>query len=199
MRRRSRWHRWGAHVTRHPWAYVGGGTAVLLALAAPVLALRLGTPDEGSLPPSRTERRAYDLVAEGFGPGINGPLVIAVDISEDPSVVEALRAAIAADEGIAAVAPPEVDTAAGVATLIAFPTTSPQDGATLATIDRLRADVLPSVLDGSRRPGPRRRPDRHLGGHRRPGQPTGCRCSSAPSSCCRSCCSWWCSDRCSSR
>ena len=145
----SRWHRWGAHVTRHPWAYVAGGTAVLLVLAAPVLALRLGTPDEGSLPPSRTERRAYDLVAEGFGPGINGPLVIAVDISEDPSNVEALRAAIAADEGIAAVAPPEVDTAAGVATLIAFPTTSPQDGATLATIDRLRSDVLPPVLEGS--------------------------------------------------
>ena len=114
-----------------------------------MLALRLGTPDEGSLPPSRTERRAYDLVAEGFGPGINGPLVIAVDISEDPSNVEALRAAIAADEGIAAVAPPEVDTAAGVATLIAFPTTSPQDGATLATVDRLRSDVLPPVLEGS--------------------------------------------------
>ena len=145
----SRWHRWGAHVTRHPWVYVGGGTAVLLALAAPVLALRLGTPDEGSLPPSRTERRAYDLVAEGFGPGINGPLVLAVDISEDPSIVEALRAALAADEGIAAVAPPEVDTAAGVVTLIAFPTTSPQDGATLATMDRLRSEVLPPVLEGS--------------------------------------------------
>ena len=145
----SRRHRWGAHVTRHPWAYVAGGTALLLALAAPVLALRLGTPDEGSLPPSRTERRAYDLVAEGFGPGINGPLVIAVDISGDASNVEALRAAIAADEGIAAVAPPEVDTAAGVATLIAFPTTSPQDGATLATVDRLRSDVLPPVLEGS--------------------------------------------------
>jgi RND superfamily putative drug exporter len=114
-----------------------------------VLALRLGTPDEGSLPPSRTERRAFDLVAEGFGPGINGPLVVAVDISEDPSNVEAVRAAIAADEGIAAVAPAEVDTRAGVATLIAFPTTSPQDGAILATVDRLRSDVLPSVLDGS--------------------------------------------------
>ena len=145
----SRWHRWGAHVAGHPWAYVVGGTAVLLALAAPVLALRLGTPDEGALPPSRTERRAYDLVAEGFGPGINGPLVIAADISLDPSIIEPLGAAIAADEGIAAVAPPEVDTAAGVATLIAFPTTSPQDAATLATIDRLRSDVLPPVLEGS--------------------------------------------------
>ena len=145
----SRWHRWGAHVTRHPWAYVAGGTAVLLVLAAPALALRIGTPDEGSLPPSRTERRAYDLVAAGFGPGINGPLVIAIDISEDPSIVDPLAAAIAADEGIAAVAPPEVDTAAGVATLIAFPETSPQDGATLATIDRLRADVLAPVLERS--------------------------------------------------
>ena len=146
----SGWQRWGAHVSparRGPTPI--GGTTLLLALAAPVLALRLGTPDEGTLPDSRTERRAYDLVAEGFGPGINGPLVIAVDISDDPGVVEPLRAAIAADEGIAAVAPPEVDAEAGVATLIAFPTTAPQDDATLDTIDRLRAEVLPPVLDGS--------------------------------------------------
>ena len=65
----SGWHRWGAHVTQHPWAYVAGGTAVLLVLAAPALALRIGTPDEGSLPPSRTERRAYDLVAGGLRAG----------------------------------------------------------------------------------------------------------------------------------
>ena len=140
------WQRWGEHVAKHAWAYVIGATTLLLALTAPVLALRLGTPDEGTLPDSRTERRAYDLVAEGFGPGINGPLVIAVDISDDPTVVEPLRAAIAADKGIAAVAPPEVNAEAGVATLIAFPTTAPQDDATLETVNRLRADVLPAVL-----------------------------------------------------
>ena len=145
----SGWQRWGEHVSKHAWAYVIGVTTVLLALAAPVLALRLGSPDEGTLPESRTERRAYDLVADGFGAGINGPLVIAVDIADDPGVVEPLRRAISADEGIAAVAPPEVNAEAGVATMIAFPTTSPQDGATLDTIHRLRAEVIPAVMDES--------------------------------------------------
>ncbi|GMR02670.1 MAG: MMPL family transporter [Acidimicrobiia bacterium] len=145
----SGWQRWGEHVTKHAWVYAIGVTAILLVLAAPVLALRLGFPDDGALPDSRTERRAYDLVAEGFGPGINGPLVIAVDISQDPSVVEPLLVAIMADEGIAAVAPPDVNTEAGVATLLAFPTTAPQDDATLITVKRLREEVFPAVLDGS--------------------------------------------------
>ena len=82
------WRRWGGHVTRHAPAYAVGATITLLALSAPVLALQIGTPDEGALPEHRTERRAYDLVADGFGPGINGPLVVAIDISKDPSVVE---------------------------------------------------------------------------------------------------------------
>ncbi|CAN5592433.1 MMPL family transporter [soil metagenome] len=143
------WERWGRHVSTHAWPYAIGVTAVLLALTAPVLALRLGNPDQGTLPETRTERRAYDLVAEGFGPGINGPLVIAVDISEDPSVVEPLTTGVGADVGIAAVAPPEVNPDAGVATLIAFPTTSPQDEATVDTINRLRTEVFPPVLDNS--------------------------------------------------
>ncbi|MEM7337816.1 MAG: MMPL family transporter [Actinomycetota bacterium] len=143
------WRRWGEHVAAHPWVYSVGVTALLLALTAPVLALRLGAPDQGTLPESRTERRAYDLVAEGFGPGINGPLVIAVDTSEDPTVLEPLMAAVSADPGVVAVAPPQVDPATGVAAVIAFPTTAPQDDATYETIQRLRADVLPTVLDDS--------------------------------------------------
>jgi RND superfamily putative drug exporter len=146
---RPGWERWGAHVSSHAWAYAIGVTAALLVLSAPVLGLRLGFPDEGTLPESRTERRAYDLVAAGFGPGINGPLVIAVAMSDDPTVLEPLVDAIRADEGIAAVAPPEIDATAGVATLVALPTTSPQDEATVETIARLRAQVLPSVLDGT--------------------------------------------------
>jgi RND superfamily putative drug exporter len=144
-----RWMRWGTHVTRHAWTYLIATTVLLLALAAPMLSLRLGFPDEGALPPSRSERLAYDLVAEGFGPGINGPLLIAVDISGDPGVVTPLHDAIAADAGIASVTPPDVNTAAGVATMLAFPTSAPQDGATLDTIERLRAEVFPQVLNGS--------------------------------------------------
>ncbi len=143
------WARWGDHVSRHARAYVVAVPVLLLAVAAPVVALRVGGADDGALPESRTERRAYDLVAEGFGPGTNGPLVIAVDVSGDPSVLGPLRAAVAADRGIAAVAVPEIDAAAGVATVVAVPTTGPQDGATYDTIRRLRSDVLPPVLSGS--------------------------------------------------
>ena len=145
----SGWQHWGEHVTRNAWAYAIGAAVLLLALAAPVTALHVGIPDDGALPETRTERRAYDLVADGFGAGINGPLVVAVDVSEDPTVVQPLLEAIEADEGIAAVAPPEVHAEAGVATLVAFPTTGPQDDATLDTIERLRANVLPAALDGS--------------------------------------------------
>lgn len=145
----SGWTRWGVHVSRNALAYAVGVTILLLALAAPVLDLRLGFPDAGSLPETRTERRAYDLVADGFGPGINGPFVVAVDLAEDRDVVEPLRAAVMADPGVRAVAPPEVNADAGVATMLAFPTTAPQDDATLDTLRRLRTQVFPTVLDGS--------------------------------------------------
>ncbi len=143
------WTKWGEHVARHAWGYAIGVTAFLLALTAPVLALQLGFPDDGSLPDSLTQRRAYDLVADGFGPGSNGPLVIAVDMADDPAIVEPLVAAIAADPGVAAVAPANVNAEAGVATIVAFPTSAPQDDATLETVERLRADVFPPLLDDS--------------------------------------------------
>ena len=145
----THWRRSGAHVGRHATAYAVGSTVLLLALAAPVAALRLGFPDEGTMPQSRTERRAYDLIAEGFGPGANGPLVVAVDLAGDPTVLAPLSSAIAADPGIADVAPPVIDTQSDVAILAVEPTTTPQSEATRDTIDRLRSDVLPSVLDDS--------------------------------------------------
>lgn len=149
------WYRWGAHVTRNATAYLVGGAVLMVALAAPVLALNLGFPDDGTKPESRTERRAYDLIADGFGPGANGPLVIAVDLSQgagssnQTSVVGPLKAAVAADPGIASVGDPIIDLTAGVATLVAQPTTSPQDEATQETVARLRSEVFPTVLDGT--------------------------------------------------
>ena len=147
-RAERRWERWGTHVCRHPWPYAIGVTAALVALTVPVLGLDVGMPDDGSLPGSRTERRAYDLAADGFGAGFNGPLLVAVDASRDPSVVGPLRDAIVADPGVAAVAPAELH--GGVATLVVFPTSGPQDDATSATLRRLRAHVVPAVLEGSR-------------------------------------------------
>lgn len=143
------WYRWGAHVTRNATAYLAGGAVLMVALATPVLALNLGFPDDGTKPESRTERRAYDLIADGFGPGANGPLVVAVDIARGASVVAPLATAMAADPGIASVGEPIVDFTAGVATLVAQPTTSPQDEATQETVARLRSDVIPTVLEGT--------------------------------------------------
>ena len=153
----SNWQRWGEHVARHAWAYAIGVTVFLLALTAPVLSLELGFPDDGTLPETRTERRAYDLVAEGFGPGVNGPLILAVDISEDPSGVEPLMAELATDPGVAAALPAEINDEAGVATIVVFPTTAPQDDATLDTVQRIRSEIIPPIFDD----GPARA---HVGG-----------------------------------
>ncbi|MRK01726.1 MMPL family transporter [Aeromicrobium sp. S22] len=144
-----RWSCWGAHVTRHAAAYAVAGTTLLLALAAPVLALRLGLPDQGTYPEARTERRAYDLVADGFGPGATGPMVVAVDVSRDRSVVDPLAAALAADPGIASAVVAPVEATSDVAVIIAQPTTTPQDTETVRTLDRMRTEVLPSALAGS--------------------------------------------------
>ncbi|MFJ9591741.1 MMPL family transporter [Streptomyces virginiae] len=140
------WRRWLGHVGRHPVPYAVGAAALLLTATLPVLGLRVGLPDDGSLPHSRTERRAHDLVAEGFGPGTNGPLVIAADPTGDPGVLDRLVRAVAADPGIASVAPTHIDRATGIATLVVFPTTSPQDRATTDTVARLRTDVLPTAI-----------------------------------------------------
>ena len=122
----------------------------MLALAAPVLALNLGFPDDGTKPESRTERRAYDLIAEGFGPGANGPLVIAVDISQDGVRRDAAgRGQWQPTRASRRSANRPSTSPAGVATLVAQPTTSPQDESTQETVARLRSEVFPAVLDGT--------------------------------------------------
>ena len=144
-----RWTRWITHVTRFAWAYGLAVVALLLALAAPVISLRPGIPDDGALPTTRTERQAYDLVAAGFGPGRNGPIVVAVDTASDVSAVPRLVAAIRDDRGIASVAPPSASSPTGIVTVVAFPTTGPQDEATRETINRLRGEVVPAAMSGS--------------------------------------------------
>ncbi|MCZ0981705.1 hypothetical protein O1L60_29975 [Streptomyces diastatochromogenes] len=167
--------------------YAVGAAALLLTAALPVLGLRVGLPDDGSLPDSRTERRAYDLVAEGFGPGTNGPLVVAVDPAGDPGVLDRLAGAVAADRGIASVAPARIDRATGIATLVVFPTTGPQDEATADTIARLRTDVLPTAI-GHGRPGPTSATPPRACPMWADAPANACRCWSPPCWRCRSCC-----------
>ena len=146
-----RWEGWGAHVSRHAWKYAVGVTAGLLMLSAPVLALELGFPDDGNLPEDRTERRAFDLMTEAFGVGFSGPLLIAVDTGGDAELITQLAAAVEADDNIAAVQASAPAAGSDVATLLAYPYTSPQDAETYETVQRLRADVFPTVVGADQR------------------------------------------------
>jgi putative drug exporter of the RND superfamily len=140
------WSRWVSHVGRHPAAYAIGASALLLVAAVPVLALRVGIPDDGALPPDRTERRAYDLVAAGFGPGANGPIVVVARTGADPEVLDRLTRALLRDRGVAGVSVAPVDPTSGIAALTVQPTSGPQDAETARTVARLRTEVLPVVV-----------------------------------------------------
>jgi RND superfamily putative drug exporter len=128
------------------------GAAALVLLAIPVLSLRLGFSDEGNFPTDTDARQAYDLLAEGFGPGFNGPLVLVAELPEgaDPTVIGRVDTALAADPGVALAAPGQPngpDPTAVVWRVI--PASAPQDEATTALVDRLRHDVLPEVTAGT--------------------------------------------------
>ena len=143
--------RWSHAVQRRPWPAAVVATAVLLALAAPALGMRLGFPDAGNDPPDTMTRQAYDLNTEGFGPGTNGPLVIAAELP-DPAAqreIDALVNQLNAEDGVAFVPQPEINEAGTAAIVTVIPTTSPQDAETEDLVNRLRADVVPEALAGS--------------------------------------------------
>jgi RND superfamily putative drug exporter len=139
--------RWAAHVARNPVKYAVGSFVALLLVTVPVLGLRIGFADDGNKATSTTQRQAYDLLSEGFGEGFNGPLQVVVKLAEpnDVEAVTAVRTAIAADPGIAAVSEPMPNAAGDTSVLTAVPTTSPQDEATEDTVDRLRSEVIPTL------------------------------------------------------
>ena len=137
--------RWGRLVTRRP-ALVGGVAVVmLLALASPVLGLQLGAADAGTQPSSSTERKAYDLLADGFGAGFNGPILVVVDQKNDRTAGATVAAALKQQKGISFVAPAQVNKAGDTAIVTAFPTTSPQSKQTSTLVRHLRK-VLPASL-----------------------------------------------------
>jgi RND superfamily putative drug exporter len=144
------WARWAHHVSNHPVKYLLGGLALVLLLAAPMLDLRLGQTDAGQNPTSSTLRRSYDLLAEGFGPGFNGPLLLAVDLEganlPADQVLADVTAAVSADPGVAQVAHAAVGPDGNSAVIQVMPTTSPQDAATTDLVNRLRSSVLPPVV-----------------------------------------------------
>ena len=139
--------RWGRRVQQRPWLAAVAGVAVLLVLASPFAGLRLGFPDRGNDATGTTTRQAYDLVAEGFGPGANGPLLVAAESrgAGDEAKLAALAATLREQPGVAAVADPVLNPARDAAVISVIPTTSPQAAATEQLVHDVRADVLPAA------------------------------------------------------
>ena len=140
--------RWSHMVQRRPWPYAIVATAILLALAAPALGMRLGFPDAGNDPPDTMTRHAYDLNTEGFGAGTNGPIVIAADMPGPDSrpAVEQFADNLRGDDDVAFVPDPVFNEAGDAAIVTVIPDSSPQDEATSDLVNRLRDDTIPQQL-----------------------------------------------------
>jgi RND superfamily putative drug exporter len=143
----TRWYRWSRRIQRRPLlaAILSGG--FLLLLCVPVLSLRLGINDAGTDPPEKTTRKAYDMLAEGFGPGFNGPFVFAASLpakGEDSGVV-ALHRELSEEPGVAHATSIVLNPAKNTAVFQIYPTTSPQSAATTELLDHIRGDLIPPI------------------------------------------------------
>ncbi|MFD7866862.1 MMPL family transporter [Streptomyces sp. NPDC059783] len=143
--------RWSAFVERHPKLLGGLAALVMLGLALPTFSLHLGSSDQGNNARSSTTRQAYDLLADGFGPGVNGPLTIAarLDGADDRLAMDALPATLRATDGVARVLPVTYNSSGDTAYVTVVPDSSPQSRETSELVDRLRADVLPKAADNT--------------------------------------------------
>jgi RND superfamily putative drug exporter len=140
------WYRWSRVVQHHPWRMALGAVALLLLLAIPLLSLRLGFGDYGNYPESQTVRRAYDLLAEGFGPGSNGPFFITVegDAATDPDALAEFVGTLESTDDVAFVVTADEDVD-DLALVLLYPDGAPQDEATDDLVNTLRDDVIPAT------------------------------------------------------
>jgi RND superfamily putative drug exporter len=145
------WLAWSRLIERHRIVATLGGIAVLLALAAPFLGVRFGFPDAGNDRKATSTRAAYDLLSTGFGPGANGPLLLAVELpaSGSSGALEVLRANVARTPGVAAVSPAQLNPAGDTAVISVIPTTGPQSSRTGDLVRQLRSDVIPASTRGT--------------------------------------------------
>ncbi|MER5890806.1 MMPL family transporter [Streptomyces sp. NPDC001941] len=143
--------RWSAFVERHPRLLGASAVLVMAVLALPVLSLHLGTSDQGNNPASATTRKAYDLLADGFGPGVNGPLTLVarLDGADDTVALDKLPAALQRTPGVASVTPVTYNSSGDTAVLTVVPDSAPQSQATSDLVDHLRTDVLPRASAGT--------------------------------------------------
>ena len=146
------WRRWGERVTARPRAFGLAAVVALLILAIPVLDLELGQNDVGAMPTSTTSRQSYDALSEGFGPGLNGPLLIATELSsaeEAKEVLPKLEKAVQEDPDVAVVSEARLDESGTVAVFSAVSKSPPSDEATVNMVERLRDKEIPAALRGT--------------------------------------------------
>ncbi|MGH9185416.1 MAG: MMPL family transporter [Acidimicrobiales bacterium] len=146
------WYRWSRLIQRRPWPPLVIGTIVLIALALPILSLRLGFGDASNRPEDDSTRQAYELLADGFGKGFNGPMLLVSELpggESDLGTLEALSARLNETEGVAFASDPIPNENGDAAILQLFPTTGPQDKVTDETVRRIRDDVVPEVTAGT--------------------------------------------------
>jgi putative drug exporter of the RND superfamily len=142
------WIRWSRFVQRRPKTIATIAALTMLLIAAPATALRLGSSDASNDPAGQTTHRAYELLAQGFGEGFNGPLLVVAKVPHGANV-DGLATAIAKTPGVAAVAPPKLSPDGSVATITVYPSSSPQALATTELVSRLRKDVVPPIAASS--------------------------------------------------
>ncbi|MFJ6659328.1 MMPL family transporter [Streptomyces sp. NPDC091377] len=143
--------RWSAFVERHPKKLGAVALGVITLLALPTLDLRLGTSDQGNNPESSTTRQAYDLLADGFGPGVNGPLTVVTEVrgAGDKLALDNLDRTLRATEGVASASPVTFNAGGDTAYLTVVPDSAPQSGRTSDLVHLLRDEVLPRAETGN--------------------------------------------------
>jgi RND superfamily putative drug exporter len=145
---RSAFARWGRMVSAHPWPWGLASVVVLLVLAIPLFSITLGQPDNGTNPTSQSNRQAYDLISQGFGVGVNGPLTVVVKLpnqssSANSSLLSSMQSDISKTADVASVTPAALNSAGTTAVFNVIPATRPQATQTTALVNTLRDDVLP--------------------------------------------------------
>jgi putative drug exporter of the RND superfamily len=140
---RGFWYRWSRTVQRHPLLAGGAALLCLLLLAIPFLSMRLAFTDEGNGPQTSTTRQAYDALATGFGPGFNGPLIVAATVpAGHQTAFENLQHRVATTPGVAYATPAHFDSSGQDAVIVAYSTTSPQSSQTETLVNTLRDHVI---------------------------------------------------------
>jgi putative drug exporter of the RND superfamily len=141
------WARWSGMIERHPWPGAIAGLVIMLALASPALALRLGNSDAGNNPPNQTTRQAYDLLAKGFGPGFNGPLLVVASLphKNDAGAIAQVAATLGQQHDVASVSPARISPSGETAVFDVYPASAPQALATTELVSSLRKHSLPPL------------------------------------------------------